>query len=51
MVSAQCPRQEETQQDYYTKLDDEIHLTAFGKRLDNKQTCIEHSGVTISNEG
>jgi hypothetical protein len=27
-------------QDYYTKWDDKIHLTAFGKRLDNKQTRI-----------
>jgi hypothetical protein len=37
-------------QDYYTKWDDEIHLTAFGKRLDDKQTRIECFGITISNK-
>ncbi len=37
-------------QDYYTKWDNKIHLTAFEKRLDDNQTCIEHVGITISNE-
>jgi hypothetical protein len=37
-------------QDYYNKWDDKIHLTTSGKRLDDKQTCIEYFGITISNE-
>ncbi len=37
-------------QDYYRKWDNEIHLTAFGKHLDDKQTNIKHFGITISNE-
>jgi hypothetical protein len=37
-------------QDYYTEWDNEIHLTAFVKCLDNKQTCIKRFVITISNE-
>jgi hypothetical protein len=32
---------------YYTKWDNEIHLTAFGKRLDDDQIHIERFGITI----
>ncbi len=35
-------------QDYFTKWDNEIPLTTFRKRLDDKQTCIKHFGITIS---
>ena len=37
-------------QDYYTEWDGEIHLTAFGKRLDDEQIRIERFGITISDE-
>lgn len=37
-------------QDYYTEWDGEIHLTAFGKRLDDEQMRIERFGITISDE-
>jgi hypothetical protein len=37
-------------QDYYTKWNNKIHLTAFGKHLDNEQMCIKHFGITISNK-
>ena len=36
--------------DYYTEWDSEIHLTAFGKRLDDEQIRIERFGITISDE-
>ena len=32
---------------YYTEWDSEIHLTAFGKRLDDDQIRIERFGITI----
>ena len=35
---------------YYEEWDNEIHLTAFGKHLDNDQICIECFGINISNE-
>jgi hypothetical protein len=35
---------------YYTEWDNEIHLTAFGKRLDDDQIHIERFGITISDE-
>jgi hypothetical protein len=35
---------------YWTKWDGDIHLTAFGKCLNDKQICIEHFGINISNE-
>ena len=35
---------------YYTEWDSEIHLTAFGKRLNDNQICIECFGITISDE-
>ena len=35
---------------YYTEWDSEIHLTAFGKCLDDNQVCIERFGITISDE-
>jgi hypothetical protein len=35
---------------YQTEGDDNIHLTAFGKRLDDKQICIKQFGINISNE-
>ncbi len=35
---------------YYKEWDGKIHLTAFGKRLDNNQVHIKHFGITISNE-
>ena len=35
---------------YYTEWDSEIHLTAFGKRLDDDQIRIVHFGITISDE-
>ncbi len=35
---------------YYTEWDSEIHLTAFGKRLDDDQICIKRFGITISDE-
>jgi hypothetical protein len=34
----------------YTEWDSEIHLTAFGKRLDDDQIRIERFGITISDE-
>jgi hypothetical protein len=37
-------------QDYYTKWDIKIHLTASRKRLDNKQMCIECFRITISDK-
>jgi hypothetical protein len=37
-------------QDYYAKWDDKIHLTAFKKHLDDKQTCIKHFDITISDK-
>jgi hypothetical protein len=37
-------------QDYYTEWDNEIHLTTFRKRLDDKQMCIQSFGITIFNE-
>jgi hypothetical protein len=37
-------------QDFYTKWDNEIHLTAFGKRLDNEQMHVKCFGITISNK-
>ncbi len=50
MVSTWHPRQEKLKQDNYTKWDNEIHLTAFKKRLDKEQMRIEHFGITISDE-
>jgi hypothetical protein len=35
---------------YYTEWDNEIHLTAFGKRLDDDQIRIKRFGITISDE-
>ena len=35
---------------YYTEWDSEIHLTAFGKCLDDDQIRIERFGITISDE-
>ena len=35
---------------YYTEWNSEIHLTAFGKRLDGNQIRIKHFGITISDE-
>jgi hypothetical protein len=35
---------------YYKEWDGEIHLTAFGKRLDDNQVRIERFGITISNK-
>jgi hypothetical protein len=35
---------------YYTEWDSKIHLTAFGKRLDDDQIRIERFGITISDE-
>jgi hypothetical protein len=37
-------------QNYYTAWDNKIHLTAFGKDLDNNQTRIKHFGITISDK-
>jgi hypothetical protein len=37
-------------QNYYTKWDNEIHLTTFGKRLDDKQMHIKHFGITTSDK-
>jgi hypothetical protein len=34
----------------YYEWDSKIHLPAFGKRLDDDQICIEHFGITISDE-
>ncbi len=36
--------------EYWTKWDGEMHLTAFGKRLDDEQIRIERFGITISDE-
>jgi len=35
---------------YYTEWGSEIHLTGFGKRLDDDQIRIEHFGITISDK-
>jgi hypothetical protein len=35
---------------YYEEWDGKIHLTAFGKRLDNDQVRIKHFGITISDK-
>jgi hypothetical protein len=35
---------------YWTKWDGDIHLTAFGKGLDDEQICIERFGINISNK-
>jgi hypothetical protein len=35
---------------YYTEWDNDIHLTAFGKRLDDNQIRIERFGITISDD-
>jgi hypothetical protein len=35
---------------HYKEWDGKIHLTAFGKRLDEGQVRIEHFGITISNK-
>jgi len=35
---------------YYAEWDEEMHLTAFGKRLDNDQVHIKRYGITISDE-
>jgi hypothetical protein len=37
-------------QDYCTKWDNKINLTTFRKCLNDKQTCIEHFGITISDK-
>jgi hypothetical protein len=36
--------------EYLTKWDGNMHLTTFGKRLDNEQIRIEHFGITISDK-
>jgi hypothetical protein len=36
--------------EYWTEWDGDMHLTAFGKRLDDKQIRIERFGITISYE-
>ena len=37
-------------QAYYVEWDSKMHLTAFGKCLDNNQVRIEQYGITISDE-
>jgi hypothetical protein len=34
----------------YAEWDGEMHLTAFGKRLDDDKVCIKQYGITISNK-
>ncbi len=36
--------------EYWAKWDGYIHLTAFGKRLDDKQIRIERFGISISDK-
>ena len=36
--------------EYWTEWDGDMHLIAFGKRLNNEQIRIERFGVTISNK-
>ncbi len=35
---------------YWAKWDGELHITAFGKHLDDEQVYIKHFGITKSNE-
>ena len=37
-------------QAYYVEWDGKMHLTAFGKQLDDNQVCIKQYGITISDK-